>query len=68
LLNATSNSTGLCFKITDIVEGMVYDTSKQIPNPKDENVRVFSSVHLGQKPGSIKGDPGNPEKKTYDKR
>jgi hypothetical protein len=33
LLNATSNSTGLNFKITDIIEGMVYDTSKQNPTP-----------------------------------
>jgi hypothetical protein len=61
LLNATANSTGLNFKITDIIEGAVYNTKDQVPKVRD--VRVCSTVHIAQKPGSLKGDPGNPEKR-----
>jgi hypothetical protein len=61
MLSATANSTGLNFKITDIIEGAVYDTSKQIPSV--DRVEVCRTVHIAQKPGNLEGDPGNPEKR-----
>lgn len=59
LLNATSNSTGLNFKITDIVEASVYNTKDTSPKIKFQE--VISTVHIAQKPGSLKGDPRNIE-------
>ena len=59
LLNATSNSTGLNFKLTDIVEASVYNTKDTIP--KINKTEVISTVHLSQKPGSLEGDPKNIE-------
>lgn len=63
ILNPTSNSTGLNFKITDIFEGNVYDTSKEDPQ-NDSNVKrmdVMSTVHIAQYPGKKHGSPENPD-------
>lgn len=48
LLNATSNSTVLNFKVTDLVEGSVYNKKHQKPNVA--RVETVSTVHLAQEP------------------
>lgn len=59
MLNATSNATGINFKITDIVEAGVYDTNDQIPNVK--RIEVITTQHIAQFPGKKHGTPDNPE-------
>ncbi len=61
MLNATSNSTGLNFKITDIIEGAVYDTDDQIPKVK--RVEIVTTQHIAQFPGKKHGTPDNPDKR-----
>jgi hypothetical protein len=64
LLSATANSTGMNFKITDIVEGLVRDTAYQIPrDKKEERIDVISTVHIAQFPGKPLDTPKNPEKR-----
>jgi hypothetical protein len=55
LLNASSNSTGLNFKITDICEAAIYDTSKSIPKVK--RVEVITTQHIAQFAGKKHGTP-----------
>lgn len=50
LLNATSNSTVLNFKLTDLAYVGVYDTSKNIPNQGGDRVEIVSTVHIAQTP------------------
>lgn len=54
LLNATSNSTVLNFKITDIIEASVYNKKKQ--KPKIDRVEVVSTVHIAQTPAEEKNN------------
>lgn len=61
MLNATSNSTGLNFKITDIIEGAVYDTSNHIPKMK--RIDIVTTQHIAQFPGKKNGTPDNPKKR-----
>lgn len=69
LLSATSNSTVLNFKLTDLVEAGVYDTKNTNPTPGGDRVEIVSTVHIAQFPSkdkTIADDPKNPQ--VYDYR
>ena|SRR5436305_7476679 len=51
LLNSTSNSTALNFKLTDIIETGIYDTKEYNPKEALKRVEEISTVHLAQFPG-----------------
>lgn len=46
LLNATSNSTVLNLKLTDLIEASVYNKKSQ--KPKISRVETVSTVHIAQ--------------------
>ena len=48
LLNATSNTTVLNFKLTDLIEASVYNKKDQKPAVK--RVEIVSTVHIAQEP------------------
>lgn len=48
LLNATSNTTVLNFKLTDLIEASVYNKKDQ--KPKVKRVETVSTVHIAQEP------------------
>lgn len=65
LLNATSNSTVLNFKITDLIEASVYNMKNQKPAVK--RVEVVSTVHIAQTPAEEKNNDWTDDKKKNPK-
>ena len=61
LLSATSNSTAVNFKITDICETGIYNTKDK--DPKIIRVEPISTVHICQNPKSDSSGDGEEEKK-----
>src|ERR1043166_2496841 len=61
ILNPKSHSSGLNFKLTDLCECSIYDTTNAIPKVK--RVEVLSSIHIAQKPGKKHGTSDNPDRR-----
>lgn len=61
LLYATANSTGLNLKITDIMEGSIYDTAYH--EPKLVRTEVLSTVPIAQTPGNSADTGASPAKR-----
>jgi hypothetical protein len=57
MLSATSNITGLNFKLTDLCEASVYDKEDKY-EPKSKRVEVISTIHLAQTPGLVDEEVG----------